>query len=100
VARTPWTRKTTASCTAGASTTSTATTGKCCGWTRTRCSEGERDDAHGTIDRRADAGGGHDAARAGARAGGEALVAAASEVAVAGAARAARGHDPRQDRGP
>ena len=42
-ARTPRTRWITASCTAGASTTSTATTGKCCGWTRTRFNEGDDD---------------------------------------------------------
>src|SRR5438034_2381572 len=38
-ANTPWIRKTTASCTAGASTTSMAITGKFSGWTRTRFSK-------------------------------------------------------------
>src|SRR5205823_12059574 len=68
--------------------------------TRRRLSEGGDDDAHGTTGWRTDAGSGDDAARAGARAAGQAAVAAAPEVAVAGAARAARGDNPWEDRRP
>src|SRR5206468_11572045 len=43
-ARTPRTRSIRDSCTGGASTTSTAITGKCCGWIRTRSNdEGDHD---------------------------------------------------------